>query len=217
MDERKTGQDFASATDSGTSITQDDLNKAVSDALAAAGRDAKTIKDMREEADATLKRARETEDGAKEARRQSELAVVRDDPEALSAVRQRHQSEDYRQQGLRAQEDADNKLEEAKRLTQVSALKEAQAKASALSVETGVDADTLMNLSDGNPDKMEALAKVLPKGDTSTQSNQRAWHDSGRNIGGATITRESIANMSPKVYAANRAEIEKAYSDGRIK
>lgn len=193
MDGRNTNLDSASGDGSGTSeeprYTKADLDKARSDALAAAGRDVLKIGEQRAEVERTLAEARRLQDEAKEARRKAEVDFVKDDPDALSAVRQRHKVEDLTQQAeherteaLRYRQEADTMKQEALRI-------KAQARADALSADLGVDADVLMMLAGDNTEKLEALAKLLPKsGDRQPQlpgnaSPRLRHHSSTSNTG----------------------------------
>ncbi len=144
-------------TEQGTSeespaYTKSQLDKAVNDALAAAGRDAKRIglmmkgaEDMKREAETRLQKAEE-----------AEVARLQDDPDALSAYR-------LRQQAAKDRVEAEHLRKEAEEARAEVATSRQEKEAIRIAAREDVDPTDLLTLTDGTTEKMEALAKKLPK------------------------------------------------------
>ncbi len=170
MDELKEGQDSSDRDSSGekeatspATYTEEEKNKAVNDALSSAGRTAKEQEARQQHLDDEDKAAAERRASDRREREEAELEAAADDPQAQKDVRARHK------QGARDDELArlrDEKVaDKAKLQEQGEALtgRDRKDKANALAAEHKVSAKDLLEFTDGDPVKMEALAKQLPK------------------------------------------------------
>lgn len=183
LDETKETQDVGTSGDaketSGKTeetFTRKDLEKATSDALASAGRTAKSF-EKREEA---ITKAEEKVAREKQEKYEAEKEAAKNDPDLLSAIeRNRKASErkaelDERERKLNAmQEEVAGKLDKATKA-------EIKERAEEVATKHNVDAKSLVEFTDGSTEKMEELAKTLSKkGDEKTLKP-----DSGRTLGG---------------------------------
>lgn len=154
-----------------TKEEQERQTKAVSDALSAAGRDAKTIKERTDEAEKILKAAQKAQvDQDAEAERwqkerdDTEREAVKTDPEALKSteerIRQRNEATKLAKQ-KREQDAKDKDLTEREK--QVKVLERTQT-AAEVAVANNVDMDQILKLAkDDSRKAMEEIAKHLPK------------------------------------------------------
>jgi nucleotide-binding universal stress UspA family protein len=173
-----------------TTYTKADVQKEVSDALAAAGRTAKQLKDQQ---DAIARQAKEIADAQANWKRQQderELELVKDDPDAMNAVKLRQKARDDAE---RAQRDR----EEATRLRQEAIAD----KINAIAEKNGVNANDLIELSHGDPDTAKRLVAYLPKAtasqtvtETKKETDPVLNLDPGVTIGGSN----KIGNLPPK-------------------
>lgn len=202
----------SSGTEQGTSAeifyTREQVEKMVSDRLAAVGREAKALRDkekqvadeLRQIADARLEFQRQKEE--------AELETARDDPTELSRIK--------REQKLRQQQQAAERKEaelvdrEAKAADREKEADEKLAKVAAVTIASkyeGVVPEDLLNFTDGSPDKMEVLAQKL-SGKKGTAPRMKI--DSGVTAGGGKgLTVEAIRKMSPEELIRNAKEIAK--------
>lgn len=153
------------------------------------------------------KRASEAESSLQEMQRQkddAELAGVRDNPDALGLfqarqrVRQRDAVLAKREQDVMAKE---SEIAEARR--EVEENKKSKLASAIASKYEGVEADLLLELTDGSPEKMEALAKRLHKPKARTSKSP----DSGETIGGTgKPTMEQLENMPMEEFAKHASK-----------
>ena len=199
MDEIKNPQDASQVEDTSggdkestsakepETFTKSQMEKATSDALAAAGRTAKTF-EKREEA---VVKAEEKVARLEQERYEAEKKAAKDDPDMLTAIeRNRKASErkaelDERERKLNEmKEEVDGKLDKATRA-------EIKERAMEVAVKHNVDAKSLVEFTDGSADKMEELAKMLPKkGETQTLKV-----DSSKTIGGGAMPESAKGKM----------------------
>jgi len=163
------GQKGTSDKTSGT-FTKDTQDKAVQDALSAAGRDAKSISDKAAEAEEILTNAKKSQadikaerDQWQKDREEAEQEAVKDDPEALKSlkVRQAQARKESEQSDRQREQDArDETLKEREEQTRV--IKRTQL-AAEIAVEKGVDVGTILELAKNDSrEAMEAVAAILP-------------------------------------------------------
>ncbi len=153
--------------------TEDTQKKAIEDALSAAGREAKTIADMKVEAKGILETAqsvrvkvKEERDLWQEHRDEAERVAVHDDADALKSVNER-----IRQRTEKANL-AKERTELSERETKVTASEKKESdstkerNAREIATRLGVDPKLLAKLAkltDGSNEAIEAEAKGLPK------------------------------------------------------
>ncbi|KKL84130.1 hypothetical protein LCGC14_1967800 [marine sediment metagenome] len=191
------------ASDGGTgtsqeapTFTKESQDKAVSDALSAAGRTSKQLDDLRKDVD---KQRTELTKSTREARQSQRVAAeerVKDDPAALANLRTSHDAD-------RAIEEADRAKQEAAETTRVAREATTKAIAARLGAEHNVDPAMLLAITDGSEESMETLAKVLPKkgqesADTTPETTRQATPDSGVTTGSGTgkVTRGEAATFT---------------------
>jgi len=170
--------------------------KAKSDALADVGRLRKSLEENTRIANAAMTRLKEIEE---ENYRRQEIDA-QDDPTRLSEIR--------RERRLKEKE-AEVADKETRISTQLQKLLQVNAKA--LSSQYNVTDDILLRYAGEDADKMEELAKSYGerkgKGDVRRMTQEP---DSGKTTGGgAGLTREDIAKMSPEEVNRRSAEIAK--------
>ena len=209
MDETEKKQDTSqkedtSAETKGTSekepepITKKDVEKAVSDALSAAGRDAKTITEKTAEAERILQNAKRIGDEAKERQKKRDEAAreaVRDDPDALKSLeeKQRQRDEAAKLVNERAELDADKESVKADK-EQVRVQKRTQL-AAEVAVEKGVNMDALIKLTqEDSREAMEATAELLPK---TGETKPPLKTDSGTTTGGEKSPEQKLKDRYP--------------------
>lgn len=137
---------------------------------------------------------------------EAELEVARGDSESLS-IYQAKQSLRRREAELlkRDQDLAKQQVEFEDAITEVKAFK-ATKKASEIATKYGVESSTLIELTDGTPERMEALAKVLPKKGTSEKKPKSAIKpDPGVTVGSGV----DIDSMTPRQKIQYALENEK--------
>ncbi|KKM76876.1 hypothetical protein LCGC14_1375740 [marine sediment metagenome] len=177
--------------------------KAVSDALATAGRDAKTLETDRKANDAarktldnerlTLRRSQETAEDA--------AARTSEDPDAfrnLTASRELRR----REEALATERET---LEERERNVNATA---SVANANKIAAELKVDSGTLLKYTDGSEAEMREFAKLLPpQGETTPQTKTSAIKpDPGTGNGVATLSWQqaqqikNVSDMSDEAY-----------------
>ena len=170
MDEPKETQDVKTSEDTKetsekkpetftTEQMESAKTKAVSDALAAAGRTVKSF-EKREEA---ATKAEERIAREKQEKYEADKEAAKGDQDLLSAIeKNRKASErkaelDDRERKLNEmKEEVDGKLDKATKA-------EIKERAEEVAVKHNVDAKSLVEFTDGSTDKMEELAKMLPK------------------------------------------------------
>ncbi len=169
LDETKEAQDKSSEETKGTSGKDEETftksqveaekQKATSDALAAAGRTAKSL----EKREGAVTKAEERIAQQHKERDEAELKAAGDDTDKLTAIetrrkeRERKAELDERERKLNTiQEEVDGKLDKATKA-------EIKERAEEVAVKHSVDAKSLIEFTDGSTDKMEELAKMLPK------------------------------------------------------
>jgi len=170
---------------------------------------AKTTKAL----EAALARAKTAEDELANARRrteEAELEAVKDSPDGIAlwnAKLKLKQEEASQAEVRRALEAEKTEWEEAvNEAKQYKVTKLADEVAS----EYEVDSALLVSMTDGSKEKMEKLAKVLPKKTAEDKVNLRRAPDSGRRAAVLTNpTVEQLNSMSMEKYAAWVAERDK--------
>lgn len=205
--------DQTSAGDSGTTseekptltITQARAMSAKdrSDALAELGRIKKAAEDNGRIAQDALRRLQEYEEGA--LRREEEAA--KDDPDKLSAIRERRTS------ARRVAEAEAKERQVAARESEFQAqLQELLSiRAERLSEKYNASQDVLLKYGGGTKESMEELAKTFGERKTApgeTKTRVTSPPDSGKNTGGGKqLTKEDVAKMSPEERNRRNPEI----------
>ena len=205
MDDPKENQDTSQKEDSfgtteGTStepetFTKKTQEKAVSDALSAAGRDAKSIKGKTDEADRLIGDAKKMMEATKEAeakwrkaRDDAELESHRDEPDVIKSIQARQKLQEKEAELLkREQELNDSKKGHQDALDELAASKK-ERNALEIALKHGVPFEKLLKFTDGSTEQMEELAQSLPKqrGELKTPGKP----DSNKTIGGGELSAE---------------------------
>ncbi len=208
MDEPKETQDVGTSGDTKetsekepetftTEQMESAKTKAVSDALAAAGRTVKSF-EKREEVAA---KAEERIAREKQERYEAEVKAAKDDPDLLTVIErnrkvgERKAELDERERKLNEmKEEVDGKLDKATKA-------EIKERAMEVAVKHTVSQEDLINFTDGSLEKMEELAKILSnKGDVKTEPLKV---DSSKTIGAT----EDLSSLSPVERAGKELKI----------
>ncbi len=190
------------ASDGGTgtsqeapTFTKESQDKAISDALSAAGRTATALTAREKTLTARETAAAKADREARQAQRDAAEVAAKDDPVALQKLRTSHDAD-------RAIEEANQAKTEAEEATRTAREATTNAVAARLGAEYTVDSAMLLSITDGSEEAMETLAKVLPKkgqesADSTPAARRQGDPDSGRNSGAATkMTREEAATFT---------------------
>lgn len=173
--------------------TKESTAKAVSDALATAGRTAKALSDR----EAAVQAREDTQAQAQAKRDEAELAAVQGDPDQLTAVQKK--------QRLQAQEADFKKREEvlARSMLEhedaLNAVKKSEREQTAARIaqEHNVDASVLVKFGGDSAETMEELAKTLPEKKASTSLKP----DSSANLGpGKDLSGKSPMQLATEAY-----------------
>ena len=169
-------------------FTQEDVDKAVSDALARGGRDAKTLTNLSFTLQAAQKQFDDEKTEWQKRRDEEELDKVRDDPAALTAFqvqqKQREKERDLAQEKLKLEQD---RAKHAEELKEVDIIKRTQA-AAEVAMRLGVEISPLLEFTDGSVEAMEKLAKHLPK---TGEAKPSLKPDSNKGVGGMNFDKLS--------------------------
>ena len=171
--------------------------KAVSDALATAGRTAKKF----EGREAAIKAREEAAEARQKAIDDAELDAIKGDPD-LEAQYRRKQEATKREKALaeREQKQTQKEIEHQADIDAANASKREIA-IWEIAQKYGVDANALKELNLDTPEQMESVAKAMAAGKAAPGSEP----DSGKTIGGmGTPTLEQLDKMTPEQYAAWR-------------
>lgn len=189
----QTSGDVKGSTPAPETYTKESQEKAVSDALATAGRTAKALTDREtavQASETAVKAAEAKVAEAQKAKDAAELEAARSDPDQLSAVQKK--------QALKAREDALAKSEaelarsKAEHQSDIGAAKTSQVEKKAMEIATQykVDAATLVKFGGSSPETMEELAKTLVANKTGTTPLLP--------LTGGTIGGKDLSGLSPK-------------------
>ncbi len=175
--------------------------KAVSDALAAAGRTAKTF-EAREQ---TIKVEKERVAQERKERDEAELESYKDDPEKLSATRERQKRREAEVKLADSERELENERERNKEVQEASTARTKEQNAHEIATRLNVDKKTLLKFTDGSKEVMEELANSLPpKGEKKVVTA-----DSSKTSGAGTLTVEQVKKMSPAEQMERADEIAK--------
>lgn len=191
---------------------QSGLDKEIAGLKKSAAANAKATANLKTQLEAEKGRA----DELQKAKEQAEFdAIPRDNPDALSlyTARQAHR-EDVRAHEANVAEFDAMKAEWQEAVTAAKAYKTLQAATEIVSRDEfkGVKADDLVELTDGSPDKMEALAKALKLtiGGTPPSTGPEIPPDTGGGQGAAgQLTTEQADKMSMEEYVAHPQNVER--------
>ncbi len=150
-------------------FTKDSQEKAVSDALSKAGRDAKSITDKTSKAEKLLENAQGIMDKAKAKQQQddeAELEAAKGDNERLSALQERQAHRGTKSELAESKRELSDRDERLKLIDGEKA--EATKESSAREIATRLDVDAnslvkLAKLTDGSKEAIEEIASSLPK------------------------------------------------------
>ena len=218
MDETQKAQQDSSARDSSggdagitseqpKTHTEADVTKAVSDALSAAGRDAKSISDKATEAERILGDAKKMQTDIQAERErwqkdkdEAELESVRDDPDALKSLGERQRQRNEATKLATREKELDER--EAKHKERLEKADKADVKERATEIATRhtVDVASLIKFTDGSAEAMEELAQQLPK---KGEPKPPLRTDTGRTIGGTG----DLSGLSPTERKKERERI----------
>lgn len=213
MDEPKETQDVKTSEDTKETsekepetFTKSQMDKAKSDVLAAAGRTAKSL-EKREDA---IKKGEERATQREKADYEAEIKAAGDDLDKLSDAEKNRKERERKAELLKREAELEEREEKVKGVEDVARKAEIREEALKLAAKHDVDIESLVNFTDGSTEKMEALAKLLPK----KGEAQPLKVDSGKTVGGGKLTKERIEAMTSEEYAGNREEINKAFPLG---
>lgn len=207
LDEKEETQGVETSEDTtGTSgkneetFTKSQMDKAKSDVLAAAGRTAKSL-EKREDA---LKKAEEKAERLERERYEADKLEAKDDTDKLDAIERGRRERERKAELLKREAELEDREEKVKGVEDVARKAEIREAAMKLALKHDVDIESLVEFA-GNLEKMEDLAKLLPrKGETQTLKV-----DSGKTIGGSgKLTVEQVRKMSPEERLARSEEIK---------
>ena len=177
-----------------TTYTKDQVEKLVSDRLAAAGRDAKALEEGRKAVEAGRARFEADQAAWQKQREAAEETALRDDPDAFQAL-QRKRDMERRDADLRKREETltarSQEIAEREKVIQGTAKERL---ASQIAAELGIEASPLLKFTDGSEEAMRELASVLPKKGSNGASFKP---DSGGTAGGA----KDLNGLSPHELA----------------
>lgn len=166
--------------------TESQFNKKLSDTLAAKGRDDRSLTVRKEALEA---REKEWED--------AEVERLQGNEEELSLF-QRKQAQKKREVEWQWT------VDEAKRIKEENESFKRERKALEIASQYGVDSTLLLTLTDGTPEKMEALAKALPKL-TPEAPKKTLRTDSGAGYGGAEdLSKLTARQLAERGYAPKK-------------
>lgn len=189
--------------------TKEQVEKMVSDKLAAAGREAKALREKEKQVADELRQIADARAELQRQKEAAELDAVKDDPDELSRIK-REQKLRQQQQAAERKE-AELKEREEKAAEREKETNEKLAKITAVTIASkyeGVSADDLLNFTDGSPDKMEVLAQKLSGKKPAAAARLKI--DSGVTAGGGKgLTVEAVRKMSPEELVRNAKEIAK--------
>jgi len=200
--------------------------KAVSDALATAGRTAKELEAQREEVNRLLASAKKLQDDQAERDAETRRAEFdrrkeanRDDVAELKRIDREEKAADREAKLAKRERELDER--DAKTKPQLDELAKSTKERNAREIATkhNVAVEDLVEFTDGSQKAMEALATKLSKTEESTLDP-----DSGKTIGsgGGIPTnmekfRQWVADMPQDEYEKRKPEIDKALEEGKIK
>ena len=151
--------------------TQAQIDKLVNDGKAEAGREAKAAKDAAGRADTAVKSAQQRAEAAEAAltkfqedRDRADFEAAKDDPDLLASYRSKTALREREAANRREKQELDaSKAQHAADLEEVKQWKVEKTAADIVKRPeyAGVDPALLVTLTDGSPEKMEALAKVM--------------------------------------------------------
>jgi len=158
-------------------FTKEQRDKAVSDALSKAGRTATAF----EKREAANKAAEDRIVQERKDRDQAELDATKGDPEARSAIEERHKHRETKSKLAQVTQELDVEKEKSKEASAQAVEIDRTVKAAEIAARHDVDLGALIKFTDGSPEAMEELAKSLPKKGGGKPSVRL---DSGRMTGG---------------------------------
>ena len=192
-----------SSGDKGTSeqqpktYSEESEKKAVSDALSAAGRDAKTITEKTAEAERILQDAKRIGEEAKEQRKKKDAAEresVKDDPDALTSLAEKQRQRDVATELTEREEKVKQDEESVKADKEQARIQTRTQLAAEVAVAKGVNMDALLKLTqEDSREAMEATAELLPK----KEEKQPLKTDSGETIGGEKTPEQKLKARYP--------------------
>jgi len=205
-------------------VTTKERDKAVSDALSAAGRDAKAmearekaVKDALSQAEKLQADIKTAEDDKAERDYQEALSNAGDDPLAKSKVELTKTIRDLKLELGDTKSKLGKRDEELTETRKVVAESTKERNAREIASKYEVNADTL-KLTDGSVESMEALAKSISGKETPTLKL-----DTGETKGGKGIPTDKaafekwFANLSEEDFEKNAPQINKMRREGKIK
>ena len=151
--------------------------KAADDALSGAGRTAADF----EKREVAVKAAEDRVAQERKDRNQAELDAVKGDPEARSAIEERHKHRETKSELAKVKQELDTEKEKSKEASAQAVETDRTVKAAEIAAKHDVDLGALIKFTDGSPEAMEELAKALPKKGEAKPSIRL---DSGKMIGG---------------------------------
>lgn len=165
---------------------------------------------------AQLKTSQDLVVAARKDKEEAEFAAIpRDNPDALSlfTARQAHR-DDVRTHEANVASFDERKAQYEADLAELVEYKKFQVAVGIVSKDEykGVSAKSLVELTDGSPDKMEDLAKILKLtvGENPASQPSEIPPDSGAGQGGAgQLSTEQIENMSMEDYVRNPSNVER--------
>jgi len=160
--------------------------KAVSDALSAAGRTAKAL----ETREAAVRVTEEKATQAQKAKDDAELEAARGDSDEMSRIQTRQQLREAKAKLAKAEQELSEEREKGKQRDAEAAQTTLEVNAWKAAKRLDVDAETLLKLvkfTDGSKEAIEAIGQTLPK---KGEAKPPLKTDSGKTIGGGEKSNE---------------------------
>lgn len=191
---------------------RESVKKAVSDALSAAGRDSKRLQEQQKQ----LQKGLDDLERKRIEIEQTELANLEGDPDGQTLFK-------LKREYARLQAKSNRDEEELQELRQKYSDNTRKEEARRIATEFDVDPEDLLMFTDGTPEKMEILAKKLPR--MTTKPSLKT--DSGKTIGssGGILTTNQVVDIrkqmakekDPAKVKKMEQELDEAWRSNRIK
>ena len=187
------GGDKGTSEQTPETFTKDQRDKAVSDALSSAGRDAKALETIRTKLEKATEELVQTKARWHKEKDEEELDKAGDDKDALSRVRARQEQREVKAKLAKAEQELEGEREKVKEVGAQTQELERTQKAAEIAVKHGVDFNTLVKFTDGSPKAMEELAQTLTKKGEAPEVKL----DSGKTTGVEKSDEQKLKEMYP--------------------
>lgn len=192
--------------------------KAKNDALAAAGRDVKSIAEQRKAAEGVVKSANEAKKAARSARDEAELERAGEDKVEIRAVKAEIKARKAEEELADANAELTAEKEKSNTLNDEVGKSTKEQNAREVAEQYSVNQELLTKYTDGTKEAMEDLAKSLPK------KTEPIKTDSGKTSGGSggiptdkAKFEQWISGLPQDEFEKRSEEINKMMKEGKIK